>query len=121
MEEIQTERLEHIWQNQLQLRYSVKEKIDKKRAKSTCGGCEQLLIQNGVLALRQLVEKRKKMDGVFQRRDIIKDFANNGSRVYAALIRDGVRSVNKTLSLLPKSRIIVDNSGFILHSQINLN
>ncbi|KAJ3279411.1 Cilia- and flagella-associated protein 91, partial [Borealophlyctis nickersoniae] len=73
-EAINNDRIEHIWQRKLQERDAVLEKIQKKRIK----------------ALRMLTDKRNKVEQKIERRDIIADYANYSSKVYAPKARDGV-------------------------------
>ncbi len=72
-DEIQNERLDRIWQRKLQERDTVLQKIQKKKVK----------------ALRKLAEKRNKVENKVEKRDIIADYANFGSSVYAPKARDG--------------------------------
>ncbi|KAJ3379529.1 hypothetical protein HDU84_006597, partial [Entophlyctis sp. JEL0112] len=73
-EEINNERVERIWQKKLQEREAMLDKIESKRVK----------------AMRKLAEKRSKIGTGFERRDIIGEYANYGSRVYAPKARDGM-------------------------------
>lgn len=72
-DQIQGERLDRIWQRKLQERDTVMQKIQKKKVK----------------ALRKLADKRSKVENKVEKRDIIADYANFGSSVYAPKARDG--------------------------------
>lgn len=67
------ERIDHIWQRKLQERDTVLQKIQKKKMK----------------ALRKLAAKRTKVENKIEKRDIIADYANYASNVYAPRARDG--------------------------------
>ncbi|KAJ3192923.1 Cilia- and flagella-associated protein 91, partial [Irineochytrium annulatum] len=73
-ESINNERVERIWQRKLQERSTMLEKIDRKRVKE----------------MRKLTEKRAKVENKIERRDIIAEYANYSSRVYAPKARDGI-------------------------------
>ena len=73
------ERISRIWQNKMQQREAELAKINKKRIK----------------AIRMLTEKRSKVENVIKKRDIIQEYGNYGSRVYAPKASEG--------SLLEKS------------------
>ncbi|KAG5463284.1 MAG: solute carrier, TRAMD3 or PAT1-domain-containing protein [Olpidium bornovanus] len=85
-EELNNERIEKIWQKKLQERDSLHEKIERKRIK----GLQMFSLRNWYLALRMLDERRKNVDNIIERRDIIADYANYTSRVYAPKARDGI-------------------------------
>ncbi|KAJ3397116.1 Cilia- and flagella-associated protein 91 [Lobulomyces angularis] len=71
---INAERIEKIWQRKLQDRNACMDRIQAKRIK----------------ALRKLSEKREQVGIDFQRRDIIQEYADFGSKIYAPKTRDGV-------------------------------
>ncbi|KAJ3101159.1 Cilia- and flagella-associated protein 91 [Phlyctochytrium planicorne] len=73
-EALNNERVERIWQRKLQEREAMLERIERKRTK----------------ALRKLTEKRNKIENKIERRDIIAEYANYSSKVYAPKARDGV-------------------------------
>ncbi|KAJ3233118.1 Cilia- and flagella-associated protein 91 [Chytriomyces hyalinus] len=73
-EQMNNERVERIWQKKLQEREAMLEKIESRRVK----------------ALRKLTEKRSKVGTTFERRDVINDYANYASKVYAPKARDGL-------------------------------
>ncbi|KAI9333685.1 solute carrier, TRAMD3 or PAT1-domain-containing protein [Obelidium mucronatum] len=73
-EQLNNEKVERIWQKKLQEREAMLDKIESKRVK----------------ALRKLTEKRNKIGNKIERRDIIADYANYGSKVYAPKARDGL-------------------------------
>ncbi|KAI9353251.1 solute carrier, TRAMD3 or PAT1-domain-containing protein [Zopfochytrium polystomum] len=73
-EAINNERVERIWQRKLQEREAMMEKIERKRQK----------------ALRKLAEMRGKVEQKVERRDIIAEYANYSSKVYAPKARDGI-------------------------------
>ncbi|KAJ3035765.1 Cilia- and flagella-associated protein 91, partial [Rhizophlyctis rosea] len=73
-EALNSERIEKIWQRKLQERDALLEKIQRKRVK----------------ILRKLADKRAKVEQKIERRDIIADYANFSSNVYAPKARDGV-------------------------------
>ncbi|KAJ3030495.1 UNVERIFIED_CONTAM: Cilia- and flagella-associated protein 91 [Siphonaria sp. JEL0065] len=73
-EQLNNEKVERIWQKKLQEREAMLDKIESKRVK----------------ALRKLTEKRSKIGNKIERRDIIADYANYGSKVYAPKARDGL-------------------------------
>ncbi|KAJ1551277.1 Cilia- and flagella-associated protein 91, partial [Nowakowskiella sp. JEL0078] len=73
-EEANNERVEHIWQRKLQERDALVEKIEKKKIK----------------AIRKISEKRSKIENKVVRRDIISDYSNYSSKVYAPKARDGM-------------------------------
>ena len=66
-------RLEHLW--------------NKKQAEK--GRQVKQLRTKHVKALRKLNEKRKNVEGKLQRREIIKEYYNHGSQVYAPQTRVG--------------------------------
>ncbi|KAJ3128473.1 Cilia- and flagella-associated protein 91 [Nowakowskiella sp. JEL0407] len=69
------ERIEHMWQKKLQERDTLVEKIQSKRVK----------------ALRKINEKRAELTNFApKKRDIIADYSNYSSSVYAPKIRDGM-------------------------------
>ncbi|KAJ3288033.1 Cilia- and flagella-associated protein 91 [Rhizoclosmatium sp. JEL0117] len=73
-EQLNNEKVERIWQKKLQEREAMLDRIESKRVK----------------ALRKLTEKRSKVGNKIERRDIIADYANYGSKVYAPKARDGL-------------------------------
>ncbi|KAJ1548072.1 Cilia- and flagella-associated protein 91, partial [Cladochytrium tenue] len=73
-EAINNERVARIWQRKLQERDAMMEKIEKRRQK----------------ALRKLAEMRGKVEPTFARRDVIAEYADYGSSVYAPRARDGL-------------------------------
>ncbi|KAJ3033926.1 Cilia- and flagella-associated protein 91 [Rhizophlyctis rosea] len=73
-EALNNERIEKMWQRKLQERDALLEKIQRKRVK----------------LLRKLADKRAKVEQKIERRDIIADYANFSSKVYAPKARDGV-------------------------------
>ncbi|KAI8894254.1 solute carrier, TRAMD3 or PAT1-domain-containing protein [Globomyces pollinis-pini] len=74
-------RIERIWQRKMQEREAAFEKIDRKRIK----------------AIRKLTEKRTMVDIKKEKRDIISEYGNFASKVYAPKARDGVfRDVNSS-------------------------
>ena len=77
------ERIDHIWQRKLQERDTVMEKIQKKKMK----------------ALRKLAAKRSKVENRIEKRDIIADYANFASNVYAPKARDGPSYDKPTVDL----------------------
>ncbi len=77
------ERIDHIWQRKLQERDTVMQKIQKKKMK----------------ALRKLAAKRTKVENKIEKRDIIADYANYASNVYAPRARDGPSYDKSTVEL----------------------
>jgi hypothetical protein len=73
-EEENDKRVEKIWQRKMQEREQLLAKIEKKRAK----------------ALRKLQDQRQKVDRKVLKRDIIEEYGNYGSKVFAPKARDGV-------------------------------
>ncbi|TPX69262.1 hypothetical protein SpCBS45565_g02536 [Spizellomyces sp. 'palustris'] len=73
-EKINNERVHRVWEKKLMERDAALERIQRKRVK----------------ALRKLTDKRNKVEPKIHRRDIITDYANYGSAVYAPKPRDGV-------------------------------
>lgn len=67
-------RVERIWQRKMQEREALFEKINRKRIK----------------ALRKLADRRAKIDNKVEKRDIIGEYGNYASKVYAPKARDGV-------------------------------
>ena len=67
-------RVERIWQRKMQEREAVFEKINRKRIK----------------ALRKLADQRMRIDNKVEKRDIIGEYGNYASKVYAPKARDGV-------------------------------
>lgn len=67
-------RTNRIWQRKLQERDLLLEKIQKKRVKAN----------------RKLADKRMHVERKVERRDIISDYANYGSKVYAPKAREGI-------------------------------
>ncbi|KAL2913580.1 hypothetical protein HK105_206882 [Polyrhizophydium stewartii] len=82
-EQANDERVERIWQRKLQEREAAFERINKKRIK----------------AIRKLTDKRSKVENKIERRDIIADYANFGSRVYAPKAREGCFSDKASTTL----------------------
>ncbi|KAK5665964.1 hypothetical protein QVD99_007584 [Batrachochytrium dendrobatidis] len=72
-ETVNNSRIDRIWQRKLQERDAAFEKINQKRIK----------------AIRKLTEKRAKVENKIEKRDIITDYADHGSRVYAPKAREG--------------------------------
>ncbi|KAI8813718.1 solute carrier, TRAMD3 or PAT1-domain-containing protein [Cladochytrium replicatum] len=85
-EKMNNERIERIWNRKLQEREALLDKIEKRRIK----------------ALRKLTEKRSKVGGKLDRRDIISDYSNFASRVYAPKARDGIFSDRSAIILKPE-------------------
>ncbi|KAI8908356.1 solute carrier, TRAMD3 or PAT1-domain-containing protein [Gorgonomyces haynaldii] len=79
------ERISRIWQNKMQEREVEFQKIEKKRIK----------------ALRMLAEKRSRVEPKPKKRDIIQEYSDFGSRVYAPKQSDGkfMDAFNMTLQL----------------------
>lgn len=71
---LEDQRIEYIRQKKLAGKEAVLKKIQAERVK----------------AIRRLAEKRKYVEGKFIPEDIIKDYSNGGSEVYAPLVRNGV-------------------------------
>lgn len=74
IEEENDKRVERIWQKKMQDREAVFDKINRKRIK----------------ALRKLADRRSKIDQKVEKRDIISEYGNYASKVYAPKARDGV-------------------------------
>ncbi|KAL7751160.1 hypothetical protein RI367_003365 [Sorochytrium milnesiophthora] len=72
-EAVQNERIQRMWQRKLQDKDVLHSKIEAKRAKE----------------LKKLSEKRKNIEGKLIRRDVIADYADYTSTVYAPKTRDG--------------------------------
>lgn len=66
-------KVERIWQRKMQEREALFEKINRKRIK----------------ALRKLADQRSKIDNKKEKRDIIGEYGNYASKVYAPKARDG--------------------------------
>ncbi|KAJ3128754.1 Cilia- and flagella-associated protein 91 [Physocladia obscura] len=96
-EQINNERVERIWQRKLQEREAMLEKIESKRVK----------------ALRKLTEKRNKVGTKLERRDIIADYANYSSKVYAPKARDGIFLENNQSTLNLNIKGIHDYTGLV--------
>lgn len=73
IEELSSERLSRMWQKKLQEKEALSEKIQKKKIK----------------ALRKLMDKRNNVEPKFERRNIIADYTNFASEVYAPKARNG--------------------------------
>ncbi|KAI8853400.1 solute carrier, TRAMD3 or PAT1-domain-containing protein [Chytridium lagenaria] len=117
-EAINNERVERIWQRKLQEREAMLERIERKRVK----GLQTPPIFNPdiSLALRKLGEKRNKIENKIERRDIIAEYANYSSRVYAPKARDGVFQDKATATLrlnVPE----LDNLNSILELESTLS
>ena len=80
------QRLEAIWQRKLQEDEMLTERIQRKRAKSTCcpGVCAETTQD-----YRKLLDERKKADKQHHSRNIIGEYANFNSKVYAPQAIDG--------------------------------
>jgi hypothetical protein len=78
-------RVERIWQRKMQERDALFEKIAKKRVK----------------ALRKLSDQRARIDNKIEKRDIIAEYGNYASKVYAPRARDGIlwRKAETTLQV----------------------
>ncbi|KAJ3188296.1 Cilia- and flagella-associated protein 91 [Gaertneriomyces sp. JEL0708] len=73
-ERLNNERVKKVWENKLKERDNLVERLKSKKVK----------------ALRKLADKRSKVEVKIERRDIIEEYADFGSRVYAPKTRDGV-------------------------------
>ncbi|KAI9105397.1 solute carrier, TRAMD3 or PAT1-domain-containing protein [Phlyctochytrium arcticum] len=73
-ERLNNERVHRVWERKLMERDEAVERIQRKRVK----------------ALRKLTQKRAHVEPMIYRRDIINDYADYGSVVYAPKTRDGV-------------------------------
>ncbi|KAJ3413697.1 Cilia- and flagella-associated protein 91 [Chytridiales sp. JEL 0842] len=106
---VNNERVEKIWHRKLQEREAMLEKINKKRVK----------------AMRKLTEKRNKVENKIERRDIISEYVNYGSKVYAPRARDGVFKDKASTSLPPKTikldsyQGLLDLESTFSHSVLN--
>lgn len=92
------ERIDHIWQRKLQERDTVLLKIQKKKMK----------------ALRKLAAKRSKVENKIEKRDIIADYANYASNVYAPMARDGPSYDKSTVSLQANFQQFYDYDGIFI-------
>ncbi|KAJ3091336.1 Cilia- and flagella-associated protein 91 [Quaeritorhiza haematococci] len=72
-EALNHERVQRMWQRKLQEREALLEKMQRRKIK----------------ALRKLTDKRAKIENKIERRDIIAEYGNYGSKVYAPKARDG--------------------------------
>jgi hypothetical protein len=73
-------RVERIWQRKMQEREALFEKINRKRVKG---------IQRLIIGLRKLHAERAQIDIKVRKRDIIEEYGNFASKVYAPKARDG--------------------------------
>lgn len=94
-----SERIDHIWQRKLQERDTVLQKIQKKKMK----------------ALRKLAAKRTKVENKIEKRDIIADYANYASNVYAPRARDGPSYDKSTVNLQANFQQFDDYDGIYLY------
>lgn len=74
MDRANDERIERIWRAKLKEKDKAMIRLEQKRVK----------------LLRKLTDKRKHVEGNVERRDIVADYANAASRVWAPLRREGV-------------------------------
>lgn len=82
-------RIQQIVDRKEEEKQILKEKMNAKRAK----------------ALRKLQSKRNNVEHNFQRRDVIAEYANYGSKVYAPKLRDGGRRIEaRTTEVAPVDR-----------------
>jgi hypothetical protein len=91
------ERIDHIWQRKLQERDTVLQKIQKKKMK----------------AMRKLAAKRTKVENKIEKRDIIADYANYASNVYAPRARDGPSYDKSTVNLQVNFQQFDDYDGLL--------
>ncbi|ORX56035.1 hypothetical protein BCR36DRAFT_280994 [Piromyces finnis] len=89
-EKYNNEKLAQIWQKKLQQRNELQEKLQKRMVKS----------------VRKLTNKRKLLNKTVQPRDIIKEYTNYGSRVYAPIIREG-RLYEQSQKILEEQKIVM--------------
>ncbi|TPX36613.1 hypothetical protein SmJEL517_g01155 [Synchytrium microbalum] len=68
------DRIEKMWERRMRAREILLDKIQRKRVK----------------AMRKLTEKLKNVENKFVRRDIIAEYADHGSKVYAPKAREGM-------------------------------
>lgn len=64
-------------------------------------------------AIRKLTEKRRKVEGKLERRDVINDFSNYGSQSYAPLTRVGIFIDRGSEQFVVKSRHLNTYQGLM--------
>jgi len=89
-EKYNNERLAKIWQKKLQQRNELQEKLQKRMVK----------------AVRKLTNKRKLLNKKIEPRDIINEYTNYGSRVYAPIAREG-RLYEQSQKILEEQKIVM--------------
>eukprot|EP00833_Pecoramyces_ruminatium_P000163 jgi/Orpsp1_1/1174195/evm.model.c7180000049212.2 len=89
-EKYNNERLAKIWQKKLQEKNELQEKLQKRMVK----------------AVRKLTNKRKSLNNKVQSRDIINEYTNYGSRVYAPITREG-RLYEQSQKILEEQKIVI--------------
>ncbi|ORX79757.1 hypothetical protein BCR32DRAFT_205288 [Anaeromyces robustus] len=89
-EKYNNERLAKIWQKKLQQRNELQEKLQKRMVK----------------AVRKLTNKRKLLNKTVEPRDIINEYTNYGSRVYAPITREG-RLYEQSQKILEEQKVVM--------------
>ncbi|KAJ3302204.1 Cilia- and flagella-associated protein 91 [Kappamyces sp. JEL0829] len=96
-------RVERIWQRKMQEREALFEKINRKRIKS----------------LRKLADQRARIDNKVEKRDIIAEYGNYASRVYAPKAREGLCR-DKAASTLQVKLEELDHYAGLAHLEMSL-
>jgi len=89
-EKYNNERLAKIWQKKLQEKKELQEKLQKRMVKS----------------VRKLTNKRKALNRKIEPRDIVSEYTNYGSRVYAPIAREG-RLYEQSQSILEEQKVVI--------------
>lgn len=71
-----------------------------------------------ISAIRKLVEKRKNVEGKFERRNIIKDYSDYGSQVYGPLSRLGRFPDNNSEDFVVKNHYLNTYEGKLVQLKI---
>ena len=88
LEKFNNERLEILWQKKLQEKEQHKDKLERKRIKSTFTHRRRMIVKLIIfpVAIRKLTDKRNKVEPKVERRDIISEYANYGSEVSRGIL-----------------------------------
>ena len=73
--------------------------------------CNRISELCSVSAIRKLTEKRRRVEGKLERRDIVTEYADSGSQVYAPMTRIGVFLDRGSEQYVVKSRYLNSYQG----------
>ena len=94
-QDLNTKRLDRLWAKKQEEKESRVAKIRAEHIKT----------------IRKLTEKRRKVEGKLERRDIVNDYANYGSQTYAPLTRVGVFLDRGSEQFVVKNRYLSTYQG----------